>query len=244
MSHKIIFENWRKFVKLNEQGVDEFGNPLTIGSARELAAEKERQAGSDDSDLPNYGTVDVSNMDSFGGQKPKSAKEAGMRVMKGMGFDCSDEGQFKLIDSYGVFRESVIEPFFDSKAVSGDTLGHLTLGAVGELGGDGSTTGPVDVFLGAVEMAFSACADEDGERTGADYHGFTPVTSAEERENNWQSYSPDQSPGNTIPKYFKQQNTWEGVGRAFTIAVNMAQKNGHSPFMNKDGSVYSGATGG
>ena len=238
MSHKIIFENWRKFVKLNEQGVDEFGNPLTIGSARELAAEKERQAGSDDSDLPNYGTVDVSNMDSFGGQKPKSAKEAGMRVMRGMGFDCSDDNHslHRFIDSYGVFRESVIEPFFNSKAVSGNFLGFG--------GGDGSTTGPVDVFLGAVEMAFSACADEDGERTGADYHGFDPVTSAEERENNWQSYSPDQSPGDIIPKYFKQQNTWEGVGRAFIIAVNMAKKNGHSPFMNKDGSVYSGATGG
>jgi len=229
VSHKIIFENWRKFVKLNEQGVDEFGSPLTIGSARELAAEKERKASAGDSDLPNYGTVDVSNMDSFGDQKPKSAKEAGMRVMKGMGFDCSDNGTFDLMDSYGTFREKVIEPFFDSRAV-GD--------------GDGSTSGPVDLFLGAVEVAFSGCAGEDGERTGGDYHGFDLVTSAEERENNWQAYSPDQSPGDIIPKYFKQQNTWEGVGRAFTIAVNMARKNGHSPFMDKDGSVYRGATGG
>lgn len=35
MKHKLIMESWRKFI--NEQGTDKDGNPVTIGSARELS---------------------------------------------------------------------------------------------------------------------------------------------------------------------------------------------------------------
>lgn len=202
MKFKLIMENWRQFKDLQEQGVDQDGNPVTIGAAREM-----------------------------GDEKPGSAKEAGLQVLAGAGLDCSDNGSFEFLDHYGVFRELVIEPFMDSKAANR---------------GDGSTTGPVDMFLATVELGFSACATDDEmqpERTGTDYHGYSPLNSIEQR--NQPGWPEEMLRGaSKILDYFKQQHTFHGVGRAFMLAIKMAEKNGHSPFMDKEGSVYRGAVGG